>query len=460
MSKHLVIKQTATQENVSSAVIDKLYNLTYEDSTLGIDPEVDSQRGDIVGNIRPTAAYEDAVEFLKNKFGPDVENNIDGLTIDISTNDCYIRFKDSNVLSVLLNNGIGDGIGITKTVAAQQTSLPTFADNTDITSFDELKYFTTFTVIPRASFMGCSNLKSINLENIRILNSQAFLNCDLTDFDVNCPVLSNIGFGSFSDTNIKTVSNLGTVPQLPEYTFGNCTKLEKVILPITLTTIDMEVFNNNNLLSEINVENISSIGANNFSYCTSLPELMNFSSLTTLSLRVSNNIFDNRNSGFLNLQSVYYLYLPKLTQLYHGCDKGGNNVVGTFTRPGFGNTCSSFKMIYFKDLQSLYTGCFGGSNILKLVINNVTPPSVIKSTNANADVDSIIGSNQSRTNIGAIYVPDSAVNTYKDTTNYPYWAALSSIIHPISELDTVADEETFNALSDTDKANTLIAAYM
>lgn len=72
--------------------------------------------------------------------------------------------------------------------------------------------------------------------------------------------------------------------------------------------------------------------------------------------------------------------------------------------------------------------------ISKLVINNTTPPTVTQSAD-NRTVDSIIGSTQSRTDILDIYVPDSAVSTYTDSTNHPYWAALSSRIHPISDLN-------------------------
>ena len=55
----------------------------------------------------------------------------------------YIPFADSNVEAVLLANGVGDGLGITYKDAAKVTSISTwFKGNVDITSFNELQYFT------------------------------------------------------------------------------------------------------------------------------------------------------------------------------------------------------------------------------------------------------------------------------------------------------------------------------
>lgn len=54
----------------------------------------------------------------------------------------YIVFVDSEVERVLLANGIGDGVGIKPSDAAQVTTMRYFSDNTVIESFDELKYFT------------------------------------------------------------------------------------------------------------------------------------------------------------------------------------------------------------------------------------------------------------------------------------------------------------------------------
>lgn len=193
MSKHLEIKQTALQENVSSAVIDKLYHLTYEDSTLGIDPVVDSQRGDIVGNIVSPAAFEDAVEFLRSKFGPDVENNIEGLNIDVINNNYYLRLKDPVIENILVST-YGDGIGVTRAQLAAVTDSVYYNDNTgrkfdtrynleflNAESYDDLQYFTKLTSgnyfiliddnAPDSYFTETASYQS----NVKIMHKKSFI---------------------------------------------------------------------------------------------------------------------------------------------------------------------------------------------------------------------------------------------------------------------------------------------
>lgn len=77
----------------------------------------------------------------------------------------YIRFADPNVGSICVTNWSSDGIGVTTGDAAAVTANQfgtTFKGNTQITSFNELRYFTTAGV-PIQAFMGCSALTSVTL---------------------------------------------------------------------------------------------------------------------------------------------------------------------------------------------------------------------------------------------------------------------------------------------------------
>ena len=68
--------------------------------------------------------------------------------------------------------------GITKDQCAAVTSLSTkIAQNTLVTSFEELKYFTNCKVLSYASFQGCNQLVSINCVNITTVQGMAFYNC-------------------------------------------------------------------------------------------------------------------------------------------------------------------------------------------------------------------------------------------------------------------------------------------
>ena len=103
--KKLKIVQNNVQEKTKDSAVEKLYALTKSDDITSAIAE----SAELEGNIRVDAAYEDSVTYLRNKFPK--------LTIDVTDNNYYIRFADKEVERVLLENGVGNGVGITKTDA-------------------------------------------------------------------------------------------------------------------------------------------------------------------------------------------------------------------------------------------------------------------------------------------------------------------------------------------------------
>lgn len=76
----------------------------------------------------------------------------------------YIHFKDSNVESVLLAKGVGDGLGVTYKDAAKVISISTwFQTNTKITSFTEFVNFSGIMILGGSAFYGCTSLAEIAL---------------------------------------------------------------------------------------------------------------------------------------------------------------------------------------------------------------------------------------------------------------------------------------------------------
>jgi len=98
------------------------------------------------------------------------------------TGDYYIRFADSEVLRILLSKNISsDGYGITE-ADAQAITRPGDAwfKNTNITSFDEFKYFTNIdhSYSHVEMFAGCTQLESITLPSTcTTLCRRAFYGC-------------------------------------------------------------------------------------------------------------------------------------------------------------------------------------------------------------------------------------------------------------------------------------------
>ena len=147
---HLRIEQNNIQENVSSAVIQKLYELA-------ISGDLDAS-SHLAGNLYVPATYQEYINVLTDQTNPKFRD------LTITAGNIYIMFADPEVQRVLLANNIGDGVGVTVAQAAAVTYSQIgsiFRANTTITQFDELRFFTNLTQCP--SFNGCENLQHIQL---------------------------------------------------------------------------------------------------------------------------------------------------------------------------------------------------------------------------------------------------------------------------------------------------------
>ena len=227
--------------------------------------------------------YEDDAKAIKAAYGETK------LILNVSGG-FYMKFQDSEVLRVLLANGVGDGVGITTEQVKNVTSIGTwFKGNTLIENFDELDKFRNVTTLKDSSFMGCTSLKTISLDNIVTCERYAFRNCTFLTIEVNMPNLTGTMCSVFSGSGITKVVNLGQVTKIEGYNnennaFAKCLNLTEVILPDTLETIGAYAFYGCTALSNINFLNkISTIGAQAFYNCTSLEiEDLSLPNLTSL----------------------------------------------------------------------------------------------------------------------------------------------------------------------------------
>ena len=95
-----------------------------------------------------------------------------------------IDFADETVKNICLMNWDADGDGeLSKSEAAIVTSLDNvFKGNTDITSFEELQFFTGLTNIDIKEFNGCKNLRIIRLpKSLSSIGNDAFADCSLLE---------------------------------------------------------------------------------------------------------------------------------------------------------------------------------------------------------------------------------------------------------------------------------------
>lgn len=227
----------------------------------------------------------------------------------ISSKKDYIEFADPEVLRVLLANGVGDGIGITYADAAAVTSLnKMFQNNTTITTFNELRYFTGLTVV--RNITGMSNLKAITFpSSLTVVPSRQFA---LSGQTSSLQKLSYINdnpisfgvyafqYGTISDgvyiTNLdnwlhNTYDNNTSNPLNKGHRlFLNNVEVTSVVVPSDITAVGLGWMQGCTSITSVTFHNrITSIGASAFTGCSGLTSLTIPSSVTS----IGNDAFAN-----------------------------------------------------------------------------------------------------------------------------------------------------------------------
>ena len=243
--------------------------------------------------------------------------------MEISEN---IVFEDDKTKALCVENWDVDGNGeLSEYEATTVTSIGTVFKGAQISSFNELRYFTGLTVIGNDAFNACS-LKSVTLpENITALGDYAFLKCNnLTSIHLPAKVktLGKSAFSSCSSITSITVDESNetfcsidgvlftkdktTLIQFPlaktdKYTVPDGTividrdafyksKLVTLTLPTSLKEIGYDAFGYSSNLTELIIpEGVTTIGDYIADHCTSLTTLRIPSTVTSIGQRICNS---------------------------------------------------------------------------------------------------------------------------------------------------------------------------
>ena len=285
-------------------------------------------------------------------------NYVNG-TLTIEANN--IQFADANVKAICIAHWDTNSDGeLSYDEAAAVTDLgEVFTRNTEITSFNELQYFTGLTSIGRLAFYYCFGLTSITIPNsvtsignfafeacfgltsITIPNSvtsigqMAFWGCtNLTSITIpnsvtsigqevfdGCPGLTSIvvenentNYDSREDCNAIIETNTNTliagckntiipnsVTSIGSHAFDDCSGLTSITIPNSVTSIGQEAFRCCSNLTSVTIPNsVTSIGNFVFEYCSSLTSVT--VDINT-PLAITSNTFSNRANATL--------YVPK-----------------------------------------------------------------------------------------------------------------------------------------------------
>ena len=137
-----------------------------------------------------------------------------------------ISFADANVKAICVANWDTSGDGELSYAEAEAVKDlgRVFSNNNNITSFDELQYFTGLQSIGQFAFYRCTGLTSINIPN-----------------------------------SVTTIAAMA---------FSGCSGLTSIKIPNSVTTIDYQAFSNCRGLTSINIPNsVTTIGNDAFGSC-------------------------------------------------------------------------------------------------------------------------------------------------------------------------------------------------
>lgn len=115
--------------------------------------------------------------------------------------------------------------------------------SSNITSFDEFRYFTNLTSVPAYLFQGCTKMTSITLPNtVKIVEVGAFYLCrGLTSIDLTGVVsIARMGFVHCSGLTSVILSD--SLTTLASESFRGCTSLTNIYIPASVTSIDSNAF--------------------------------------------------------------------------------------------------------------------------------------------------------------------------------------------------------------------------
>ena len=207
-----------------------------------------------------------------------------------------ITFTDANVKALCVANWDTNGDGeLSEAEAAAVTDLgEVFRSNTTITSFNELKYFTSLTTIGNNAFDGCTSLTSIAIPaSLNRVKAEAFKNCTslskviVTDIAAWCGIIYDITspwepLGNFplglalhlysdENTEITEVVIPEGVTRIEPLAFRDAKYVTSVTIPNSVTYIGEQAFSGMHRLTSITIpQNVTTLGQFTFKDCQSL----------------------------------------------------------------------------------------------------------------------------------------------------------------------------------------------
>lgn len=255
----------------------------------------------------------------------------------------------------------------------------------NVTSISFNSFYNIPNVVQWVSFPALTSIVSTSASGQHLTLSK----CGFTEFRAPLLDLANTnvyqtGYGVLSYCPNLRIIEIGELTVVPFGFARDCTKLENITNLSKVTSVGKTAFYNTPLMA-INLV---------------LPVCTNISASTA-----SGQDGTFYNSGILSLDA------PMLTTI--GTDIYSNGSKGAFQE------CNNLCLVKLRDVTSIGMNAFYKCpNLIQVIIDNITPPTLSTNSFAQANADLVF------------YVPDSAVDTYKEATN---WSNYADRIKPLSE---------------------------
>jgi hypothetical protein len=355
-----------------------------------------------------------------------------------------ISFADPKVKAICVANWDTDGDGeLSKEEAATVTDIEeVFKKNHEITSFDELQFFTVLKSIGDDAFEWCDHLSSITIPNsVTSIGNSAFSNCSgLTSVTIPNNVTS-IGEFAFYDCSCLTsvtipesVTSIGndafeycssltsiTIPNsmttaIESTTFAGCTSLTSVTIGNNVTSIEYGAFANCSGLISVTIGNsVTGIGQRAFDGCSSLT-----------SITIPNSVIKIGGDAFANCSGMTSVTIGNsVTLIWCGAFRGCSGLTSV-TIP---NSVTTIEDYAFRDCSGL-TSITIGNSVTTIGINSFGGCINIKDVYCLAEQvphSYLSPSSFDDTPIeeATLHVPANSVNAYK---NKSPWSGFGSIV--------------------------------
>ncbi len=233
-----------------------------------------------------------------------------------------ITFTDANVKAICVQNWDTDGDGeLSLDEAAAVTSITNnsgFRGNDDITSFDELQYFTGLTSIGNQAFSGCTKLTSVTIpESVTNLGDDAFYNTGWYNNQSNGIIyldnwLIKYKKGSYGNIVSLTVKN-GT-KGIADGALKDCSSLASIIIPNSVTSIGMLAFSGCSGLTSVHISDLAAWCNINFGNHMSNPlyyaHHLYLNGVEVKDLVIPNSVTSIRDFAFYGCNSLNSVTIP------------------------------------------------------------------------------------------------------------------------------------------------------